>query len=50
VRVTAGGAALPAGARVAGHRLAFALDRDAGMTAEELLEVLRARIERRFRE
>ncbi len=49
VRVTAGGEPLAAGARVAGRRLVLALDRGAGMTAEELLELLRARIERRFR-
>lgn len=48
--LAAGRTALPPGARVApGDRLRFTLERDAGMTAEELLELLRARIERRFR-
>ncbi|BDG04445.1 J domain-containing protein [Anaeromyxobacter oryzae] len=50
VRVTAAGGALADGARLAGKgRLALALEPGAGSTAEELLELLRARIERRFR-
>jgi hypothetical protein len=50
IGVAAGRTALAPGARVeAGERLRFTVDRDAGTTAEELLELLRARIERRFR-
>ena len=50
VGLAAGRAALSPGARVApADRLLIRVDPDAGMTPEELLEVLRARIERRFR-
>jgi hypothetical protein len=50
VGVASGRGPLSPGARIApGDRLRFTLERDAGTTAEELLERLRARIERRFR-
>lgn len=50
VGLAAGRTALAPGARLApGERLRFTLGPEAGMTAEELLELLRARIERRFR-
>lgn len=50
LRVEAGGAALAPTARVAGVRgLAIGVEPDAGTTPEALLELLRARIERRFR-
>jgi len=45
-----GRAELPGSARIGpADRLRFTVARDAGLTAEELLELLRARIERRFR-
>jgi hypothetical protein len=48
--IASGKAALSPGAHVApGDRLRFTLAPEAGVTPEELLEVLRARIERRFR-
>jgi hypothetical protein len=50
VAVLDAGGPLAASARVAGRRrLELALTADAGMTGPELLELLRARIERRFR-
>jgi hypothetical protein len=50
VIVEGSGGALARGARVAGHApLRFEIAPGAGTTAEELLELLRARIERRFR-
>jgi hypothetical protein len=48
--IAAGRAELPPGARLAAaERLRFTISAGAGVTAEELLEVLRARIERRFK-
>jgi hypothetical protein len=50
VAVLDGGVPLGPGARLAGHRhLELALAADAGMTGPGLLELLRARIERRFK-
>jgi hypothetical protein len=50
VGLAAGKTALSPATRIAaGDRLRFTLEPDAGMTPEELLELLRARIERRFR-
>jgi hypothetical protein len=50
IAVARGKVALPPGARVGAEgRLRFTVAADAGVTAEELLELLRARIERRFR-
>jgi hypothetical protein len=50
VALSRDGEPLAPGARVgAAGRLEFTVRRDAGLGAEELLEVLRARIERRFR-
>ena len=48
--LASGRAELPGSARIGpADRLRFTVARDAGLTAEELLELLRARIERRFR-
>jgi hypothetical protein len=49
VEIFAGRDALGPGARVGGERLRLAVADGAGMTPEALLELLRARIERRFR-
>jgi hypothetical protein len=50
VALSRDGEPLAPGARVGAEgRLEFTLRRDAGLTEEELLEILRARIERRFR-
>jgi hypothetical protein len=50
VGLASGRTVLAPGTRIApGDRLRFTLERDTGTTEEELLELLRARIERRFR-
>jgi hypothetical protein len=49
VQVLGGEGPLRPGARVAGHRLELELADGAGTTGPELLELLRVRIERRFR-
>jgi hypothetical protein len=50
IGVASGRSVLPPGAGLdPGERLRFTVDHGAGMTEEELLELLRARIERRFR-
>ncbi len=49
VKVLAGEGPMRPGARVAGHRLELELADGAGTTGPELLELLRVRIERRFR-